>query len=568
MLINLCQIDTIVGDFKYNIDKIINVLVSNNASEKQIFVFPELTIPGYPLLDLVDNKVFVEEQQKAFDYFLQKTSDNESLIIVGYLEKNTGYGKSLYNSAAVCYKGTIIFNYRKRLLPTYDVFDEARYFEPGTEMGLFHYRGKRIGLTICEDLWYENKMYKINPAKELFNANAEILISINGSPSIVGKHKQKVDMIKNISKKYALPIVYVNQVGGNDDIIFDGNSFATNKKGNIVLSMNKFEEQICQIHSENLNYHSYGINPKGYTHKAFDSDRQFFYEQAVFGIRSYIEKCRFPGVVIGESGGIDSAVVTALAVKAIGAEKVIGITMPSCFSSTGSHEDSELLCKNLGVRIYKILIHKYYENLLLDFNKEFESKMRGVMEENLQARIRGMILMSYSNRYGHLVLSTGNKSELSVGYCTMYGDMCGGLSPISGLYKTEVFDVAKYINEINNKELIPQIIIDKEPSAELSFDQKDTDNLPPYHILDAILKLFIEGELLDINEKKQCIKTIRSSNENHVSKVLNLLKKAEFKRRQSPIGIKMHKKDFGYGRRIPIVQNNVFNIGDIYDVSL
>jgi NAD+ synthetase len=562
MVFNLCQIDTVVGDFKHNTEAILNCVLKNKSHDQnQIYIFPELTLIGYPPLDLLDNHFFIEEQSKYIREILNSTEQCQSLIIFGYAEKNEGVGKRLFNSAVVCHQGKIIYNYRKRLLPTYDVFDEARYFEPGKKTGLFHFKNKRIGLVICEDLWFDDKIYTVNVAEELFLAKADFIISMNASPSVVGKYQQKVDMIKTISKKYCMPIIYVNQVGGNDDIVFDGNSFVTNKRGIVIEHANKFEEHTISVSEDNLDYHVFGIPLTGVAIDNFVDDAQFFYQQAICGIRSYITKCGFNGVVIGESGGIDSAVVTALAVDAIGSDKVVAITMPSQYSSEGSYKDSEILCKNLGVKIFTYQIKEAFDTILNNFNGVFDKADEGLMEENLQARIRGQLLMSFSNRYGHLVLSTGNKSEMSVGYCTVGGDMMGGLAPISDLYKMEVYAVAKYINKLKGKETIPQVIIDKEPSAELAPNQKDVDSLPPYPILDTILKLFIEGDVLSNEERFKCEEIVRS-NYGYVDKVLRLVRKAEFKRRQSAITIKMHQKAFGYGRRIPIAQKWNLTLGE------
>lgn len=550
----LCQIDTKVGDFYGNIQKILDYVKEKPKDSRiEMYIFPELTIPGYPLLDLVDNTYFVSEQLQAFQYFLEQTKEINSPIVVGYIEKNIGPGRRHFNSAAVCYKGQIIYNYRKRLLPTYDIFDESRYFEPGNKPGVFQFRSVRIGIVICEDLWYENPLYTINPAEDLFNANVEYVISINGSPSVVGKHAEKVEMIKTISKRYGLPIVYVNQIGGNDDIVFDGNSFVTNKRGAILLTLKDFQEDKGIIDSSTLDYHTHGIMREGFEHKPFTCESNFFFKQIVCGIRSYVTKCGFKGVAIGESGGIDSALVSALAREAVGAERVMGCTMPSEYSSIGSYSDSELLCKNLGIPFHILPIKEMYQTIISNFNACFGiPDKNGIAEENLQARIRGMILMTYSNRFGYLVLSTGNKSELSVGYCTMYGDMCGGLSPISDLPKMKVYALSEYFNKLYPG-AIPQNIIDKAPSAELAPDQKDTDSLPPYPVLDALLELFIEGDWLDSSELEK-YKVIAAQYPEHVQRVCALIKSAEFKRRQAPLGIKLHRKAFGFGRRIPIAQ--------------
>ena len=553
MQIKLAQLDYTVGDLKGNTKKIIEV-IGKEAQEKSsnIVIFSELAVSGYPPLDLLDIMSFIDAQLECVDQIIQSTKGNPALVILGYIEKNPGAGRNLFNSVLVCQNGVVIYNYRKRLLPTYDIFDEARYFEPGTGMGLFCFKEKRIGLVICEDLWFRNKFYTINPAQELFNANADMIISINASPSIVGKYTKKMDMVAGISKAYGLPIVYCNQTGGNDDIVFDGNSFIMNERGVLVAHADRYNEEVLSVPVEALQPHAPGF-AQGIPLRVFDSEAQFFYEQAVCGIRSYIKKCGFKGVVIGESGGIDSAVVTALAADALGGENVVGITMPSQYSSEGSYKDSETLCKNFGVTFYTYSIKEAFDVLLTQLNNVFPEAKPGLAEENLQARIRGQLLMTFSNRYGYLVLSTGNKSELSTGFCTYGGDMMGGLAPISDEYKMEVYAVAKYINELHGKEMIPQVIIDKEPSAELAPNQRDVDSLPPYPILDAILKYIIEGDVLSKVEFEHC-KSIFDQHPEQTEKILKLISRAEFKRRQAAITIKMHEKAFGYGRRIPVAQ--------------
>lgn len=554
MLFHMCQVNTTVGDFENNTKKILETISIENLNKHHIFIFPELVLCGYPPLDLLDKKSFLKEQNEYFQRILHETKNNPALILIGYIEENTGPGKDLFNSLAVCQEGKIIYNYRKRLLPTYDVFDEARYFEPGIEPGIFYYAEKRIGLAICEDLWFENKIYTINPAEDLFKANVDFVISINSSPSTVGKFEQKKEMVKNICKKYGLSIIYVNQVGGNDDIVFDGSSFVVNKKGIITSFSSNFQEEIHQVDSSLLEFHTVGIPAGGLEPNYYSCDAEFFYEQGIYGIRDYLRKCGFKRVVIGESGGIDSAVVSALAADAIKGENIDGITMPSDFSSEGSYKDSELLCKNFGINFHTYNIGEIFQKFSNKFNSVFDYSEFGLMEENLQARLRGQLLMSFSNRYNALVLSTGNKSELSVGYCTIGGDMMGGLAPISDLYKMEVYAVARYINEKHKKEMIPQAIIDKEPSAELAPGQIDKNSLPPYPILDNILKYIIEGDILEERERKSLFEQISKYDVNTINIVLSLVKKAEFKRRIAAITIKMHAKAFGYGRRIPIAQ--------------
>jgi NH3-dependent NAD+ synthetase/predicted amidohydrolase/intein/homing endonuclease len=414
------QLNQTVGDLEGNSKKIIDIIEKEKLSKAvNMLIFPELAIIGYPPLDLLDKSAFINGQLKYIDKICHASNGCPSLIVLGACEINPGIGRDLFNSALVIFEGKIIYRYHKRLLPTYDIFDEARYFEPGKIMGLFNFKKKRIGIVICEDLWYQNKFYTINPAQELFNAGADFILSLNASPSVVGKLDQKIKMVQEISTLYGLPILYVNQVGGNDDIVFDGNSFITNEIGVVVAQATSFKEDTIEVTEDALYEHSPGY-AQGVKVKHFENDAQFFYEQAICGIKDYVKKCNFNKVVIGESGGIDSAVVTALAAGAIGGENVFGITMPSEYSSEGSYKDSELLCANFGVKFDIYPIKDPFSCIMSRFNHIFgEVDKSGLAEENLQARIRGQILMTYSNRYGHLVLSTGNKSELSVGYCVM-----------------------------------------------------------------------------------------------------------------------------------------------------
>jgi len=541
MVVILAQLNFTVGDLQGNSDKIIKTAIAHQGTGKdRVIVFSEMAISGYPPLDLVDNPEFIKAQGQSLQHILEETKHVECPLFIGYIEPNNGPGRNLFNSVAVCVKGQIVYNYRKRLLPTYDVFDEARYFEPGKDIGLWQYCGKRIGILLCEDLWYKNKSYTLNTAEELYRAHADMIIVPNASPSVVGKDAFRKNMVSDISKKYALPIYYVNQVGGNDEIVFDGNSFYTDKDGTIISTARAFDEHIL---GEPI-LTTLVLQP-------FENDASFFYQQAVYGLREYARKCGFKTAVVGSSGGIDSAVVLALAAEALGPDNVTAITMPSQYSSAGSLGDSFILCNNLGVQCHTVPIKDAFTGILSQFNGAFEPADSGVMEENMQARIRGMLLMSYSNRYGALLLTTGNKSELAVGFCTIYGDMCGGYNPIGGLYKTEVYDVARYINR--TKEIIPSAIIDKVPSAELSPGQRDDQSLPPYDVLDPILKLVIEGDLLPKEDYLHYVR-IAKANTEHVKKTLALISKAEYKRRQGALCIKMHAKDFGIGRRMPIAQ--------------
>lgn len=434
----LFQHDYFVGDLEGNTNKIISEIQKRqDGKSTDILIFSELSVSGYPPLDLLDKNKFIDDQLMCVNRIIQSTENNPCLVIFGYIERNQGQGRDLFNSVMVCRKGKKLYNYRKRLLPTYDVFDEARYFQPGKDIGIFCFKGKRIGLLICEDLWFENKIYDINPAQELFNAKADVIISINASPSIVGKHTQRSGMVSSISKTYNIPIVYCNSTGGNDDIVFDGNSFVTNERGVIIAHAKKFQEDVISLPVDATGRHAPDYH-NGIEWEPFKSDAEFFVEQAVCGIRSYVYKCGFKGVVIGESGGIDSAVVSALAKMALGPDQVYGITMPSQYSSEGSYKDSEILCSNLGMHFYTYPIRSVFEEMLGQFNEVFPEMKPGLMEENLQARLRGQTLMSFSNRYGCLVLSTGNKSELSVGYCVA-DDSCIR-SSMGLLYAHELFD--------------------------------------------------------------------------------------------------------------------------------
>jgi len=417
-----------VGDLKGNADKIIEV-VQKDGPIRDLIVFTELCVTGYPPLDLLDNEEFIREQTLTVEYILNNTRNSSAHFVIGYLEKNDYVGKPLFNSLAVCYKGKIVYNYRKRLLPTYDIFDEDRYFEPGDTCVPFIFQGKRIGFAICEDLW-PTKRYHLSPVEELCRYNSDLIISINASPSIFGKHEERLKLIKGHAEKYGVEIIYANQVGGNDDIVFDGNSFCVNSLGRIRDHAKSFEEdEMCigishETVKDGFSLITIGENQTKATEvldnpgqKFYELDAEFYCKQAVLGIRDYLGKNGFKKVVIGESGGIDSAVTTAIAARAVGPENVIAVTMPSKYSSNGSVDDSQELCDKLGVNLELIPIKEQFETFMEVFDERYGGAEPGVTEQNVQARIRGQILMAISNREGALVLSTGNKSELSVGYC-------------------------------------------------------------------------------------------------------------------------------------------------------
>jgi len=572
MEIIVAQLNYTVGDLVGNANKIVEAIREKDkyyARDPEtceiVMVFSELCISGYPPLDLLDSRGFIKDQKAALDYILEETAGTPITFVVGYIEENTEKGKPLRNALAVCRGGDIIFKYYKRLLPTYDIFDEDRYFEPGTESPVFNLYGIRVGFAICEDVWPIDR-YRANPIDELYQNNAEIVISINASPSIVGKHEKRLDLIKGFSDKYNMPIVYVNQVGGNDDIVFDGNSFVMHE-GRVYYHSPSFKEDtkfvtVCKTAGRIMlevssisreKERANGFLKADLEHFYMCKDAEFFANQAILGIRDYVNKSGFKKVVIGESGGIDSAVTTAIAAKAIGPENIIAVTMPSQYSSEGSVNDSQELCDKFGVELLNIPIKEQFETFMGVFDERYGTAEPGVTEQNVQARIRGQILMAISNRENALVLSTGNKSELSVGYCTVYGDMCGGINPIADCYKMEVYAIGKYLG-------VPDSIMDKAPSAELAPDQKDTDSLPNYPALDASLRYFIENEG-DIHKTQDVLSKYGSSAE----RIYTMLRNAEFKRRQAAIGIKMHEKAFGFGRRYPIV-NKYFPVS-VIDVT-
>lgn len=556
------QLNFTVGDLEGNFQKI-KKTIEENDQFNSLIVFSELCLTGYPPLDLIERVGFCEEQLEYFNRLVEFTKGKKSAVLLGYFEKNTGVGKPFYNAAALIEKGEVKFKYYKRLLPTYNIFDESRHFEPGTSTGLCRWNGINLGILICEDMWNDkaitNKfIYPVNPVQEVVAAGAQILISLNASPSNVGKPEYRLEKFAAIAEEYDLPLLYVNQVGGNDDIVFDGTSFAVNPNGDIAYFGTSFEESVFGLTWAGKFEPVYGMKRP----HAADLKRPksaFYFKQIVMGIKDYVAKCGFKKAVIASSGGVDSALVMALAVEALGAENVEAITMPSEISSAGSVDDSVTLCKNLGVKLYTHPIGGIV-NVMLNGMGVFVDKwenLKSLTKENLQARIRGTILMGFTNQFpGFLPLTTGNKSECAVGYCTIYGDMNGGLAPISDLYKTEVWELCRYINELKGKEIIPVVIVDKEPSAELYEGQKDTNSLPPYNVLDAVLIPYIEGNEIDPKILEQCKVEVEKAGFKDFQKIHRMVDRSEFKRRQAAPTIRVHSKAWGSGRRLPIAQNH------------
>ncbi|MCD6471158.1 NAD+ synthase [bacterium] len=542
MKISIAQLDPIIGDIVGNVQKIKETLKTVKEKKSDLVIFSEMFITGYPPRDLLQKKKFIQDIQWANNEVtkISKKFSKIGILFGTVLPTNNSRGNGLYNSALLVQNGKVIGRVYKTLLPTYDVFDETRYFDSSPKVDIIPFKNEILGISICEDMWNVSnlslkKYYKIDPISVLAKKGATILINLSASPFNIGKEKIRYEIITCHSKKYHLPFVYVNQVGGNDELIFDGKSMVVDKNGNLIDILPGFREKIKTI---NLN--------KKLKIKKFiaQEDIASVYEALVLGVRDYFKKCGFKKAVIGLSGGIDSAVTSCLAVAALGRRNVLAITMPSMYSSKGSVEFSKKLARNLGIEIKKVPIEKIYYSYLNELKKYFQNRPFDVTEENIQARIRGNILMAFSNKFGYLVLSTGNKSELAVGYCTLYGDMSGGLSVISDVPKTMVYKLADYINR--KKEIIPKEVIKAAPSAELKPGQRDQDTLPPYNILDQILELYLDKNY----SSKEIIR--KGFNQKIVNWIIHRVNKSEYKRRQAAPGLKVTTKAFGSGRRMPI----------------
>lgn len=539
MKVKIAQLNPIIGDIEGNLN-MLQQTVSELEKETDLVVFSELFLTGYPPRDLLIKPWFIRKIKAALSKIKKFSRKMEAGILLGIpLPTQKKYGRGLYNSAILIYQGEIIYKQHKSLLPTYDVFDEARYFDSAEEIGIVKFKGEKLGISICEDMWnveerWQQKRYSRNPIEQLAAKGATVLINISASPFNIGKDKTRYKIIKNHVQKYKLPFIMINQVGSNDELIFDGSSLVVNQSGRVIKKLNSFSEDIKTVDLKTKKCQEYNTL----------AEIESLYQALVLGIRDYLDKCGFKKAVIGLSGGIDSSVSCCLAKAALGKENVLAVTMPGPYSSAGSVEDSKILTNNLGIKLKEISISEIYNSYLSVLENDFQDTETGVAEENIQARIRGDILMAYSNKFGHLVLSPGNKSELAVGYCTLYGDMSGGLSIISDVPKTMVYQLAEYIN--SREEIIPHSILDKAPSAELRPEQKDEDSLPPYEILDQILYYYIEegystSEIVELDFDSQTVR-----------KVIQLVDGNEYKRRQAAPGLKVTSKAFGMGRRMPI----------------
>jgi len=536
------QINPLITGFSLNAEKIMTYIAKAVDRHADIIVFPEMCVCGYPPMDLLDLDNFVEECLKAVRFIQHKTPKGIA-ILLGYIDQNrTHSGKKLVNTVSLIHNNQIIFSQAKTLLPTYDVFDEARYFEPAKKRSVIEYKGKKIGITICEDIWWEQEKhsgekYSIDPVNELLDKGAEILLVPSASPFYSGKPELRYSLISDISKKARIPVIYVNMAGANDSLIFDGQSMYISKDGSLNFKAQAFEEDFAVIDTEKK-------SPRVELH----TNKYLEIEQAlVLGIRDYLDKCGFERVHLGLSGGIDSALVTVLAVHAVGKQNVKAFAMPSRYSSEASLADARELCKNLAIDLEVISIENIFPHYLKSLGPVFKNTSPDITEENLQARIRSTLLMAYANKFNSILLTTGNKSELATGYCTLYGDMSGALAVIGDLFKTEVYELARAINK--KQRLIPESILTKAPSAELRPAQTDQDTLPPYDLLDKILYAYI----LQNKTKQQMIEM--GFKKIFVEHVLSMVARAEYKRRQAPPVLKVSPRAFGTGRRIPIARS-------------
>lgn len=539
MRAGLAQINTTVGDFAGNADKILRAYRELVAAGADFVVTPELAVCGYPPMDLVFRSGFVAAAERHVAALAAQTGSVP--LIVGTVEPNAGpHGRACRNSAVVLQGGGRLATAHKSLLPTYDVFDEGRYFEPAAEVTVAEIAGKRTGITICEDLWTADYLprdyYGHSPTSEFRGFGIDLLINLSASPFEAGKPARRREMLGGLATRMGVPLVYVNLVGGNDQLVFDGHSLAFGPDGTLAAQLAGFAEQNAVV----------TLPPQEPLEVSDRGDEADVHDALVLGLRDYLAKCGFGQVVIGLSGGIDSAVTAALAVAALGRENVLGVTMPGPHSSAGSVDDSLALARNLGIECHTIPIGPGYEAMERQLAGVFAGTPSGVAEENLQARLRGLTLMAISNKFNRMVISTGNKSEMAVGYCTIYGDMAGGLALLSDTPKTMVYRIADYINR--DREVIPQATIEKPPSAELRPDQKDQDTLPPYDVLDGILRLYVEEQLTtaEIAERGFDADTVRW--------VASRVEANEYKRQQAAPGIKVTSKAFGIGRRVPIAQ--------------
>ncbi len=545
MKIALGQINPTVGDVPGNIALLTRFATDAAARGADLIVFPELSLIGYPPLDLIEKPSFLSRSEAAVEDLARATAHLPLAIIAGYAGKShETLGKRAVNSAAIIRNGKVLLRQNKVLLPTYDVFDEARYFVPAQKQELWHDGPNHIALAICEDAWndktfWSRRLYPRDPVEELVAMGGNILISTNASPYSQGKRQIREDMFRAMVQRHRMPAIVVNQIGGNDQILFDGSSFAMDAAGNIIASAKSFSEDLIIVDLE---------AKTGDRHANLPDENECTYEGLVTGTRDYIRKCGFSKVLIGLSGGIDSAITACIAVEAVGRENVHGIGMPGPYSSDHSVTDARDMAKRLGIAFDIVNITPAYHEMVRTLSPIFGDRKPDVTEENIQSRLRGLTLMSMSNKFGALVLTTGNKSELAVGYCTLYGDMCGGLAVISDVPKTTVYELSRIANR-RLGDVIPESVFTKPPSAELRPDQKDSDSLPEYPVLDAILRLYVE----EFRSAPEIIEELGLPDE-VVLDVVRKVDRNEYKRQQAAPGLKVTTKAFGMGRRFPVAQ--------------
>ncbi len=546
MKIALGQINPTVGDFSANAAKMIQFAARARTAGAGLILFPELAACGYPPRDLVDRPSFVARNRSTVDRIAGETAG--IAVICGLVTPaQSESGKRVMNSAALLRYGRVEFIQSKMLLPTYDVFDEMRNFAAAKSQKLFNFSGSELALTICEDAWndkhfWNRRLYGIDPVEELVGAGANMVLNISASPFWLGKREMRRDMLTSIAINRKVPVAMVNQVGGNDSLVFDGSSLVIAPDGRVIAQGSSFEEDLIYFDSEKLT---------GDMHPQVEGEEGSAYEALVLGTRDYVRKCGFERAIIGLSGGVDSALTACVATDALGPGNVIGVGMPGPYSSQGSIDDARELAANLKIRFELLSIEEIYQAARRTLAPVFTGMPEDVTEENMQSRARGLLLMSMSNKFGALVLSTGNKSELAVGYCTLYGDMVGGLAVISDVPKALVYRLSAYVNA--GRRVIPQSTLDKAPSAELRPEQKDSDSLPPYDMLDAILEDFVQN-----SRSAEQIAVAHNFDLELVRKVIRMVERSEYKRQQAAPGIKISTKAFGYGRRFPIAAKGEF----------
>ncbi len=550
MKLALAQVNPTVGDLAANTERVARFTEQAAQSGADLVIFPELAISGYPPLDLIETAGFTAANEAQIERLAAATSGLDAAIVVGYSGAVTEPGRAA-NCLACIHRGRIVHRSRKLLLPTYDVFDEARYFVPGEQPGLWTLDGVRIGFTVCEDAWndkqfWDRSRYARNPVEELASQGVDLLVNISASPYHMGKPRLRFEMLRATAARHQVPAVLVNQVGGNDQLVFDGSSFAVDRHGTIRARASSFEEDLVmwELHGTGELHGSVWDSPQ-------TDDVKAVYDALVLGTRDYVTKCGFRQAIVGLSGGIDSSLTAVLAAEALGPENVTGVAMPGPYSSLGSLVDAEHTARVLGIRLERIGIGPVYDAFEKQLATVFDGRSPDVTEENLQARLRGVTLMALSNKFRAMVLTTGNKSELAVGYCTIYGDMCGGLAVISDVPKTLAYQLAAEAN-LRHSDSIPESVLTKPPSAELRPGQRDSDSLPPYDVLDPILRLYVEENL-----SAGVIAGRLDTPEDLVRRIASLVDRNEYKRQQAAPGLRVTSKAFGIGRRFPIAQKYV-----------